>query len=67
MAGAPTGGFNVNQAAAGGIQQAGMGAAQGELGYRPMAIGAPSQANLQQYTNPYETQVVNQSLADLRP
>ena len=64
MAGAPTGGFNVNQAAAGGIQQAGMGT-QGELGYRPMAIGAPSQANLQQYTNPYETQVVNQSLADL--
>jgi len=64
MAGAPTGGFNVNQAAASGIQQAGMGT-QGELGYRPMAIGAPSQANLQQYTNPYETQVVNQSLADL--
>ena len=64
MAGAPQGGFNVNQAAAGGIQQAGMGT-QGELGYRPMAIGAPSQANLQQYTNPYETQVVNQSLADL--
>ena len=64
MAGAPTGGFNVNTAAAGGIQQAGMGT-QGELGYRPMAIGAPSQANLQQYTNPYETQVVNQSLADL--
>ena len=64
MAGAPTGGFNVNTAAAGGIQQAGIGT-QGELGYRPMAIGAPSQANLQQYTNPYETQVVNQSLADL--
>jgi len=64
MAGAPTGGFNVNQAAASGIQQAGMGT-QGELGYRPMAIGAPSQANLQQYTNPYERQVVNQSLADL--
>jgi len=58
------GGFNVNTAAAGGIQQAGIGT-QGELGYRPMAIGAPSQANLQQYTNPYETQVVNQSLADL--
>ena len=64
MAGAPTGGFNVNTAAAGGIQQAGMGT-QGELGYRPMAIGAPSQANLQQYTNPFETQVVNQSLNDL--
>ena len=64
MAGAPTGGFNVNQAAAGGIQQAGMGAAQG-MNYRPMAITAPTQAGLQQYTNPYETQVVNQSLADL--
>ena len=64
MAGAPTGGFNVNQAAAGGVQQAGM-STQSELGYRPMAIGAPSQANLQQYTNPFETQVVNQSLNDL--
>jgi hypothetical protein len=64
MAGAPTGGFNVNQAAAGGIQQAGMGAAAG-MGYRPMAITAPTQAGLQQYTNPYETQVVQQSLGDL--
>lgn len=64
MAGAPTGGFNVNQAAAGGIQQAGMGASQG-MNYRPMAITAPSQAGLQQYTNPYETQVVQQSLDDL--
>ena len=64
MAGSPTGGFNVNQAAAGGIQQAGMGAAQG-MNYRPMAITAPTQDSLQQYTNPYETQVVNQSLADL--
>jgi hypothetical protein len=64
MAGAPQGGFNVNQAAAGGIQQAGMGAAAG-MGYRPMAITAPTQAGLQQYTNPYETQVVQQSLGDL--
>ena len=64
MAGAPTGGFNVNTAAAGGIQQAGMGAAQG-MNYMPMAITAPTQAGLEQYTNPYETQVVNQSLADL--
>jgi len=64
MAGAPTGGFNVNQAAAGGIQQAGMGAAQG-MNYRPMAITAPTQAGLQQYTNPYESQVVQQSLDDL--
>jgi len=57
-------GFNVNQAAAQGIQQAQQGASS-EMGYRPMAIGAPSQANLQQYTNPYESQVVNQSLDDL--
>jgi hypothetical protein len=41
-----------------------MGAAQG-MNYRPMAITAPTQDSLQQYTNPYETQVVNQSLADL--
>ena len=64
MAGSPQGGFNVNAAAAGGIQQAGMGAAQG-MNYRPMAITAPSQAGLQDYTNPYESQVVQQSLDDL--
>jgi len=64
MAGSTQGGFNVNAAAAGGIQQAGMGAAQG-MNYRPMAITAPSQAGLQDYTNPYESQVVQQSLDDL--
>lgn len=64
MAGTGNGGFNVNAAAAGGIQQAGMGAGY-EMGYQPMAIGAPSQATLQQYTNPYENQVVQQSLKDL--
>ena len=64
MAAPQSGGFNVNQAAAGGIQQAGMGAAQG-MNYRPMAINAPTQAGLQQYTNPYENQVVNQSLEDI--
>jgi len=58
------GGYNVNTASAQGLQQAQQGTAAG-MNYRPMAIGAPSQANLQQYTNPYETQVVNQSLADL--
>ena len=57
-------GFDVNQAAAQGIQQAQQGASS-EMGYRPMAIGAPSQANLRQYTNPYESQVVQQSLSDL--
>ena len=59
-----SGGFNVNQAAAQGIQKAGMGASA-EMGYRPMAITAPSQGNLQQYTNPYENQVVQQSLSDI--
>jgi hypothetical protein len=57
-------GFNINEAAAQGIQGA-LGTTAAETGYRPMAIGAPSQANLQQYTNPYESQVVQQSLADL--
>ena len=57
MAAPQQGGFNVNTAAAQGIQQAGM-ATGAEMGYRPMAITAPSQANLQQYTNPYENQVV---------
>jgi hypothetical protein len=64
MAAPQQGGFNVNTAAAQGIQQAGM-ATGAEMGYRPMAITAPSQANLQQYTNPYENQVVNQSLSDI--
>jgi len=58
------GGYNVNTASAQGLQQAQQGAAAG-MGYRPMAITAPSQAGLQQYTNPYESQVVQQSLDDL--
>jgi len=68
---APTAGFNVNQAAAGALQQA-MGTAQSGLGFTPRQIEAvgytPAQiagTNLQPYTNPYETQVVEQSLADL--
>jgi len=68
---APTQGFNVNQAAAGALQQA-MGTAQSGLGFTPRQIEAvgytPAQiagTNLQPYTNPYETQVVEQSLADL--
>jgi hypothetical protein len=68
---APTAGFNVNQAAAGGLQQA-MQTAQSGLGFTPRQIEAvgytPAQiagTNLQPYTNPYETQVVEQSLADL--
>ena len=58
------GGYNVNTASAQGLQQAQQGAAAG-MGFRPMAITAPNQAGLQQYTNPYESQVVQQSLDDL--
>ena len=47
-----------------GITQAGMGAAQG-MGFTPMAVTAPSQRTMQQYMNPYESQVVQQSLGDL--
>ena len=64
MAAPQQGGYNVNTASAQGLQQAQQGAAAG-MGYRPMAITAPSQAGLQQYTNPYESQVVQQSLDDL--
>ena len=64
MAAPQQGGYNVNTASAQGLQQAQQGAAAG-MGYRPMAITAPSQAGLQQYTNPYESQVVQQSLNDL--
>ena len=97
MAGSPQGGFNVNQAAAGGIQKAGMNAVS-EMGYRPMAVqgggylpaqasatgytaantgsaptlsanqvagGQIAGADLQAYMNPYENQVVQQSLSDI--
>jgi hypothetical protein len=64
MAAPQQGGYNVNTASAQGLQQAQQGAATG-MGYRPMAITAPSQGGLQQYTNPYESQVVQQSLDDL--
>jgi len=97
MAGSPTGGFNVNQAAAGGLQQA-MQGTQAAMGYQPMQVqgtdyiaaqaesqgydaeraakqaaltadqvqaGQIAGTNLGAYTNPYETQVVQQSLSDL--
>ncbi len=71
MAGSPTGGFNVNQAAAGGLQGAMLGTAAG-MGYQPQSArpvgfqaGQIAGRNLSPYTNPYETQVVDQSLADL--
>ena len=67
----PQGNFNVNQAAAGGLQQAMQGTQQA-MGYQPQQVGAagynPAQIagqNLGAYTNPYESQVVQQSLGDL--
>lgn len=73
----PQGGFNVNQAAAAGLQQA-MQGTQAGMGYRPQAVmpvgfqaaqmgpaGQVASTDLGAYTNPYESQVVQQSLADL--
>ena len=87
MAGSPTGSFNVNRAAAGGLQQA-MQGTQAGMGYQAQGVGATGYnaatigstptvgaqniqagqlagSNLGAYTNPYESQVVDQSLADL--
>lgn len=74
---APQGSFNVNQASAGALQQA-MQGTQAGMGYRPQAVlptgyqasqmgpaGQVAGANLSAYTNPYESQVVQQSLSDL--
>ncbi|NBT33127.1 MAG: hypothetical protein EBT13_14810 [Rhodobacteraceae bacterium] len=63
---APTAGFNVNQAAAGGLQKA-MQGTQAAMGYRPVSVqpGQIAGANLGAYTNPYESQVVQQSLQDI--
>lgn len=68
---APQGNFNVNQAAAGGLQQAMQGTQQA-MGYQPQQVGAagynPAQIagqNLSAYTNPYENQVVGAALGDL--
>lgn len=47
-----------------GITQAGQGAAQG-MGFTPMAVGAPSAQTMRGYMNPYEGQVVGQSLRDI--
>lgn len=63
MAGSPTGGFNVNQASASGLQKA-MQSTNTGTGYTPQ-VGQIAGRNLTPYTNPYETQVVNQSLADI--
>ena len=84
---APQGNFNVNQSAAGGLQQA-MQGTQALMGYQPMQVkatdytaaqaqqqaalaadqvkaGQIANTNLGAYTNPYEAQVVQQSLGDL--
>jgi hypothetical protein len=68
---APQGSFNVNQAAAGGLQQAMQGTQQA-MGFQPQQVGAatynPAQiagSNLGAYTNPYENQVVGQALGDI--
>ena len=74
---APQGGFNVNQASAGALQQSLQGTQQAmgyqpnniaAAQYRPAELGAAGQvagADLGAYTNPYEDQVVQQSLRDL--
>ena len=63
--------FNVNQASAGALQQS-LGATQQGLGFTPQGISAqtytPAQiagTDLTPYTNPYESQVVEQTLSDL--
>lgn len=83
----PQGGFNVNQAAAGGLQQAMQGTQQA-MNFAPMAIrptgygaantgqspavtaqnvqaGQLANTNLSAYTNPFESQVVDQALGDI--
>ena len=77
MGSSPAGGFNVNQAAASGLQGA-MQGTQAAMGYQPQQISATDYsaaqmgpagqvagADLSAYTNPYETQVIQQSLRDL--
>ena len=77
MGSSPASGFNVNQAAASGLQGA-MQGTQAAMGYQPQQISATDYsaaqmgpagqvagADLSAYTNPYETQVVQQSLRDL--
>jgi hypothetical protein len=77
MGGSASGGFNVNQAAARGLQGS-MQGTQAAMGYQPMQVratdysasqmgpaGQVAGADLGAYTNPYESQVVQQSLTDL--
>ena len=60
----PVQGSNVYQQASRGLGQA-MGATAQGTQFSPMAITAPSQATMGQYMNPYESQVVGQSLQDI--
>jgi len=55
---------NIYQQANTGITKAGQAAMTGTQ-FSPMAITAPSAATMSQYSNPYETGVVNQNLADI--
>ena len=55
---------NINSLAAQGIQGAGMGTAQG-MGYTPLSVGAPTQAQLDPYMNPYTTSVIDAQQADV--
>ena len=55
---------NINSLAAQGIQGAGMGTAQG-MGYTPLSVGALTQAQLDPYMNPYTTEVIDASQADV--
>ena len=55
---------NINSLAAQGIQGAGMGTAQG-MGYTPLSVGALTPTQLSPYMNPYTTEVIDASQADL--
>jgi len=57
---------NINSLAAQGIQGAGMGTAQG-MGYTPLSVtaGQLGTTNLQPYMNPYTTDVIDASQADV--
>ena len=55
---------NIYQQANTGITKAGQAAMTGTQ-FSPMAITAPSAATMNQYSNPYETGVINQNLADI--
>jgi hypothetical protein len=55
---------NINTLAAEGIKGAGFNTAQG-MGYNPLSVGALSSEQLAPYMNPYSTEVIDESQADL--